>query len=124
VPADRQIILRLNDEYIRAFLEGDASWYDKHLANDFKYISGIGAVIDRQTFLQLTAAGADIADYQLQEVTVRFYGGTALVQALGVFKRADGVIGRNRYTDVYVRDDGNWKVVSAQVTPLTASHRS
>jgi hypothetical protein len=124
VPVDREVILRLNDEYIRAFLEGDASWYDKHLANDFKYISGIGTVIDRKTFLQLTAAGADIADYQFHEVTVRFYGTTALVQALGVFKRPDGVIGRNRYTDVYVRDDGTWKVVSAQVTPVTDSQRT
>jgi ketosteroid isomerase-like protein len=124
VPADRQIILRLNDEYIRAFLEGDAAWYDKHLAHDFKYISGSGAVVDRSTFLQLTAAGSGFADYELHDVTVRIYGGTALIQALGVFKRPDGASGRNRYTDVYVRDDGTWKVVSAQVTPVTDSQRT
>ena len=58
----------------------------------------------------------DVAAYRLANVRVRLYGGVALVQATGRFTRPDGRRGTSRYTDVYVRRNGTWKVVSAQIT--------
>jgi hypothetical protein len=94
-------IRRLNTEYIRAFLENDVDWYDGHLADDFTFINRVGAIIDRPAFLRLAAAPPGVVDYELHEVTVRIRDHTAFVQARGVFTRADGTQGQNRYTDVY-----------------------
>jgi hypothetical protein len=55
------------------------------------------------------------------EVTVRIRDHTAFVQARGVFTRADGTQGQNRYTDVYMRCNGDWKAVAAQVTPIVST---
>src|SRR6266568_1052141 len=77
--------------------------------------------VGRATYVRNTETGTDVVDYQLHDVRVQVFGDAALVSALGIFKRKDGSTGRNRYTDVYTRAGNEWKVVSAQVTPVTAA---
>ena len=60
-----------------------------------------------------------MADYKLEKVHVRIYGGAGLVQATGLFTRKDGTSGVSRYTDVYVQTEDGWKAVSAQITRQT-----
>jgi len=119
--ADENAIRALNEAYIQAFLVSDASWYEEHLTQDFTFTDGRGVVVDRATYVRNTETGTDVVDYQLHDVRVQVFGDAALVSALGIFKRKDGSTGRNRYTDVYTRAGNEWKVVSAQVTPVTAA---
>jgi hypothetical protein len=107
---------RLNKEYIDAYMSADVNWYKKTLAEDFVCIESDGNVIDKEQFLINTAKGPDVAEYKLQNVNIRIYGITALVQATGLFTRKDGSKGVSRYTDIYVKSDEDWKTVSAQIT--------
>ena len=113
---ERDTISRLNEEYVRASLAGDVAWYDARLADDFVCIESDGSVLDKPAFLDRTSGGSDLADYRLAEVDVRFYGDVALVRALGIWSTKAGTPGTSRYVDVYVRTNGDWKVVSAQIT--------
>ena len=70
----------------------------------------------RQEFVRQVERGPAYTTYHLEDVRVRAFGETALVQATGVFTRADGSSGACRYTDVYARIDNAWQVFSAQVT--------
>jgi len=115
--SDGIIVRRLNEEYISALLKCDVGWYSEHLAEDFVCITSEGAVRDKAQFLGDVAAGQNLNDYELDDVQVRFYGHAALVQAWGAFTRKDGGPGESRYTDVYVKTDHGWRVVSAQITP-------
>jgi ketosteroid isomerase-like protein len=106
----------LNEQYVRASLAGDVEWYRAHLADEFVCIESDGSVLDKNTFLQMTAKGSDLAEYRLDEVEVRFYGEVALVRATGSWTTKNGTPGMSRYVDVYVRSDNDWKAVSAQIT--------
>ena len=53
-----------------------------------------------------------------RRVGIRVHGDVALVTALGTWTRKDGSSGRTRYIDVWVRKDGAWKAVSAQLTAV------
>jgi len=117
---DQTRLQQLNDQYIESVLKSDVDWYRQHLADDFVCIDSEGITLDKEAFLRRTAGGTQIADYKLENVTVRIYGETALVQATGLFTRKDGVPGMCRYTDVYVRAGNDWKVVSAQITRAQA----
>ena len=107
---------QLNEQYIEAVMKADVDWYRQHLADDFVCIDSEGTIFDKESFLQHTARGPYVADYKLENVKVRIYGEAALVQATGLFTRKDGAPGMCRYTDVYVRNGDDWKVVSAQIT--------
>ncbi len=117
---DEATIRKLNDGYIQAFLKSDVDWYREHLADNFICILGDGSPIDKASFLKDTAEGPGVDDFHLEDLHIRIYGDTALVQAVSVYRRKDGTIGRTRYTDVYVKQAGTWKAVSAQLTRVTA----
>ena len=119
MPDVKRLLRRLNDQYIRASLAGDVAWYNARLADDFVCIESDGSVLDKDAFLRQTAGGSDLADYRLDEVDVRCYGDVALVRATGFWTEKSGMWGTSRYTDVYVRTEGDWKVVSAQITRPT-----
>jgi len=114
--SDEAILRSLNQQYIDAFMTADTAWYREHLAPEFICIESDGSVLDKAAFLAVYGAGPDVTDYRLAEVSIRIYGITALVQATGLFVRKDGTHGRSRYIDVYVKADGTWRAVSAQVT--------
>jgi ketosteroid isomerase-like protein len=122
---DHALLERLNQQYIAAFLNADVEWYRQHLADDFICIDSDASVFNKEEFLVRTARGADVKDYKLENVNIRIYGNTALVQATGLFTRKDGSPGLSRYTDIYVKADDEWKAVSAQITrPATQARAS
>ena len=67
-------------------------------------------------FLNNIAKGPDVTDYELQAVDVRVYGDAAVVRATGLWTREDGSMGMSRYIDFYVKQNGEWKTVSAQIS--------
>jgi ketosteroid isomerase-like protein len=107
---------RLNKEYVEAYMSADVHWYERHLADDFVCIESDGSLLNKVQFLSNTAEGPDVADYKLEKVHVRIYGGVGLVHATGLFTRKDGTSGVSRYTDVYLQTGEGWKAVSAQIT--------
>ena len=115
---DEQAIRELNAGYVRAFMNSDADWYDRHLTADFMCILTSGTVVDRATFLANAGKPHTTLTYDLSELGIRVHGDVALVTALGTWTRKDGSSGRTRYIDVWVRKDGAWKAVSAQLTAV------
>jgi ketosteroid isomerase-like protein len=113
---DQARLRQLNEQYIDAVMQAKVSWYRQHLADDFVCIDSEGTVFDKHAFLEHMSRGPYVSNYKLEDVTVRIYGETALVQATGFFTRKDGAPGMCRYIDVYVRSGDDWKVVSAQIT--------
>lgn len=114
--SDKLTLVRLNQEYVDAFMNADVDWYRQHLAEDFVCIESDGSILDKAEFLTNTAKGPDVADYRLQNVDVRIYGSAALVQATGLWTGKNGTKGMSRYIDVYAKSGEEWKTVSAQIT--------
>lgn len=120
MPHEQQL-QRMNKRYVAASLAGDVDWYRMHLADEFVCIESDASLLDKNAFLRLTAQGcSDLDEYKLVDVDVKFYGDVALVRALGSWTKKTGARGISRYTDVYVRNDDEWKVVSAQITRADA----
>jgi ketosteroid isomerase-like protein len=114
--ANTKRLRQLNEQYIRAYLERDVQWFETRLADEFIHIESDGQLLDRQSFLQKIASGSNQSAYTLEDVQIQCFGETAVVRALGSWTTHDGAAGWSRYVDVYVRRDGVWKVVSAQIT--------
>jgi ketosteroid isomerase-like protein len=113
---DETVLKALNEEYVRAFLECDVDWYQRHLADDFVCIESDGSLLDKAQFLRATAKPHDVVSFDLKELRIRFFGDVALIHARGLFTHEDGRTGTSRYTDVYARFGDEWKTVSAQIT--------
>jgi ketosteroid isomerase-like protein len=114
--SDKTILMQLNQSYVDAFMNSDVEWYREHLTDDFEVIESDGSVFNKAEFLSNIANEPDVTEYQLEEVRVRIEGAVALVRATGLWIGRNGCQGLSRYTDVYLKTEGGWKAVAAQIT--------
>ncbi len=115
---DRAELTRLNDDYVRAVLTSDAARFDQLLAADFRNTNPDGTLLDRAGFLAQVARPSNLKRLRCEDVEVRIVGDTAIVHARTVYETSEGRAGSGRYTDIWQRQDGQWRAVAAHVTRL------
>lgn len=115
-------------------LSAERGWFDGLLAarvpqlealltGDFRIIDvSSGAEVDRATLLGALAAGHLVFEaIDLLESLTRAYGDTVIVtgrtRMQGRFQ-GEPFAAHSRYTHVFVRQQGGWRLASAQGTPI------
>jgi len=116
--SDRDILSRLNRDYIRSVQNIDIRRFDEILAPDFRCSNPDGSLLDREGFLAQTARPVTISNLEARDVEIRMFGDVAIIHARTSYTLADGRPGAGRYTDVWARQNGQWLCVSAHVTRL------
>jgi hypothetical protein len=107
----------LNREYIDAARTGDASWFERHMADDLLVISGNGTRFRKPDFVAMVRnTPASFTSLVARDVNVRVFGATAQVDADAPWERTDGSKGTSRYIDTYAWIGCRWQVISAQIT--------
>lgn len=122
---DLSALKKLNATFIHNFVTNDTASHNRIIHRDFVYISSEGNMVDRKTYLDNWAHGFDAKvfkywDYRDEKITI--FGNTALVRSINKFitvKDGNETTGMTIYTDIYVKENGNWKCVQAQITKLT-----
>jgi len=113
----------LNAQFIRNFLHNDTVAHNKIIYKDFVCIAGNGSVVNRDDYMKGWAHGYDPKVYKsftMQNELIRIFGNTALVRAetpYTLIKDDKEVSGVTVYTDTYIKLDGRWWCIQAQLTP-------
>jgi len=111
------LLHRLNEQYIRAFVQADVAWYIEHLSPDFTCSLSDGTRIGKEEFLRKIASGPGVTDVRYDEVDVRPLGDVALVQGVTHYVH-NGEPASTRYTDVWRRELDRWRAVAAHLTVM------
>ncbi len=117
------VIEALNENYVKAFREADAAWYDAHLGPDYVVVSGDGSFQYRTAALAHFAEPTfeqSIRSFPVDNVKVRRFDEVALVHAENAYELKDGRKGVSRYTDIWQLQDGRWWCIAAHITPHKA----
>jgi ketosteroid isomerase-like protein len=114
--SDHETLERLNRDYISTVQKGDVRRFDEILADEFFCSNPDGSLVDRAGFLAQTARPVTISGLAAQDVVIRLYGDVAIIHARTAYRTADGDAKSGRYTDVWARQNGGWRAVSAHVT--------
>jgi len=118
----------LNARFIHNFITNDVPGHDAILHPAFICITPAGARVSRADYLKAWATGFDAARipyYDYRDERIDVFGDTALVRSTN--KRVglkDGVetVGMTMYTDTYLRRDGAWTCIQAQITPVAPAN--
>jgi ketosteroid isomerase-like protein len=116
VMSEDAVLENLNRDYISAVQNGDVRRFDEILAAEFYCSNPDGTFLDRQGFLTQTARPVTIANLRALDVLIRRFGDVAIIHARTAYTLPDGSDGKGRYTDVWAREGGVWRCVSAHVT--------
>jgi ketosteroid isomerase-like protein len=114
--SDVEVLTRLNRDYIHSVQNGDVGRFDEILAADFRCSNPDGSLVDRSGFLAQTARPVTISNLTAHDVEIRMFGDVAIIHARTSYTMADGRPGAGRYTDVWARQNDQWRAVSAHVT--------
>lgn len=115
-PDDRDVLSKLNDDYVRSVQFSDVRRFEEILADDFLNSNPDGSLADRAGFLAQIAKPATISNLRTEDVRIRVLGDFALIHARTRYTTQDGRDAAGRYTDIWARRDGRWLCVAAHVT--------
>lgn len=116
---DLSVLRTLNENYVQAFRAADVAWYDAHLSPDYVVVYGDGSFHDRAAALADFAQpyfATHIESFPVDAVSIRRYGEVALIHAENDYELKDGRTGVNRYTDIWLKQDGKWRCIAAHIT--------
>ena len=120
-----QLIAKLTeqaDRWDKAIVRKDRAAIEANMAADFRQIDGGGNVETKQSFVDdLVSPDLVIDPYTVEDFDVRLYGDTALLAGrTRMTGRYQGkpFASHYRYIDIYVRRDGEWKIVSVQISKI------
>lgn len=126
--SDLDQLRALNARFIHNFVTNDVPSHDAITHPRFLYVSGSGARVGRSAYLRGWATGFDAAVlpyWDMRDEHIDVFGDFALVRATNkyILRSAGGETTRMAtYTDIYVREDGCWLCVQAQITEVAAEH--
>jgi ketosteroid isomerase-like protein len=105
-----------------AYLRGDRAFVDQLLADDWTSTDYLGRIWTKANVLAMfDGARPPMTRAEIDVDRVRLFGDVAIVTGRSVSAgRVDGrdVSVTQRYTDVYVRRDGRWRVVASHGTEV------
>lgn len=113
----------LNAQFIQDFLHNDTVAHNKIIYKDFVCIIGNGTVVNRDDYMKGWVHGYDPTVYKsfvMQNELIRIFGNTALVRAETPYtyiSNGTEISGATIYTDTYIKLDGRWWCIQAQLTP-------
>lgn len=121
---DLAALKKLNATFIHNFVTNDTASHNRIIHRDFVYISSAGTMVARKDYLDNWAHGFDPKvfkywDYRDEKISI--FGNTALVRSINKFitvKDGKETMGMTIYTDIYIKENGQWKCVQAQITKL------
>src|SRR5882757_10391273 len=119
---ERELMQREYD-WSAAYLKHDPAMIDRILADDYVGVDGRGIVSNKSEEIEeakVPPAGATppdrtVADETISDMTVRVYGGSAIVNGISTEKvqnKGKELIVRYRRTTVYVKSEKGWQCVS------------
>lgn len=116
----------INAGFIENFVRNDVKSHDALLHPDFIAVQSDGSRISRAAYLTRWATGFDpeiIIYWDVRDELITLIGNVALVRSTNKqIVRRDGrdIPGMSTYTDTYIYENGAWKCIQAQITPVAA----
>lgn len=115
-------IIALENRRIEAMVNQDTQALDQILADDLSYTHSTARVETKAEFIaNITSARTKYQSIERDDVKVSQYGDTAVVTGLAKFHvNANGndIKFQARFTDVYAKRDGVWRMVAWQSTKV------
>lgn len=121
---DEQQIRKIEQDWINAIVKRDASFLQKLETQDYTFTGPDGKLLNKEEDIKNTTGGDTVFDdFKIDNVKVRFYGDTAVVNGLGTIKaheKDEDLSGQYSWTDVFVKQNGEWKAIAAHVTTVAS----
>ena len=115
--------MKIQYEWAQARIKNDTSYTRRLEAKDCTIVWPDGSIVNKRADLQ-SMTDIVFSEFKIQNLQVRLYGDTGIVVGEGTIKAQKGkqdlIGGKFVWTDTFVKQGVQWKVVASQITPVLA----
>jgi ketosteroid isomerase-like protein len=119
---EKQALMNIQHEWAEARIKGDSSYTRGIEADDCTIVWPDGKIVNKRSDLESMTGDIVFSEFQILNLHVRLYGDTGIVVGEGTIKARKGkqdlLGGKFVWTDTFVKQGGQWKVVASQITPV------
>ena len=119
---DEQALIKVQHDWAEARIKRDSSYTRRLEAENCTVVWPDGSIVNKREDLASMTADIVFAEFKIDDLQVRLYGDTGIVVGQGTIKAHEGkqnlLGGKFVWTDTFIKQDGAWKVVASQVTPV------
>ena len=120
--ADEQALIQIQQDWAEARVKGDSSYTRRLEVDDCTIVWPDGKIVNKRADLQTMTDDIAFSEFEINDLQVRVYGETGIVVGQGKISAQKGrqnlLSGKFVWTDTFVKQGGEWKVVASQITPL------
>jgi ketosteroid isomerase-like protein len=120
--ADEQALIKIQHDWAQARMKGDSSYTQRLEAENCTVVWPDGSIVNKREDLKSMTGDIVFTEFKIDDLQVRLYGDTAIVVGQGTIRaheRKQNLLGgKFVWTDTFVKQNGAWKVVASQVTPV------
>ena len=113
---EQDAVLAQEARWLTAITAGDRDTIESILSPDFKHITSEGTLLGRDE--EIASIVPVTFTMNATEQTVDIVGDTAVIHGVNTLTEAGNVLARERFTDVFVKQNGTWMALSAQETAI------
>jgi ketosteroid isomerase-like protein len=119
---DEQALINVQHDWAEARIKGDSSYTRRVEAENCTVVWPDGSIVNKREDLASMTGDIVFTEFKIDDLQVRLYGDTGIVVGQGTIKAHEGkqnlLGGKFVWTDTFIKQDGAWKVVASQVTPV------
>jgi ketosteroid isomerase-like protein len=119
---DEQALIKIQHDWAKARIKGDSSYTRRLEAENCTVVWPDGSIVNKREDLKSMTGDIGFTEFQIDDLQVRSYGDTGIVVGQGMIKAHEGkqnlLGGKFVWTDTFMKQNGEWKVVASQVTPV------
>lgn len=119
---DEQALIKIQRDWAKARIKGDSSYTRRLEAESCTVVWPDGSIVNKREDLKSMTGDIGFTEFQIDDLQVRLYGDTGIVVGQGSIKAHEGkqnlLGGKFVWTDTFIKQDGAWKGVASQVTPV------
>jgi ketosteroid isomerase-like protein len=119
---DEQALIKIQHDWAKARIKGDSSYTRRLEAENCTVVWPDGSIVNKREDLKSMTGDIGFTEFQIDDLQVRLYGDTGIVVGQGTIKTHEGkqnLLGAKFvWTDTFIKQNGEWKVVASQVTPV------
>jgi ketosteroid isomerase-like protein len=117
-----QAVSRIENEMLDGLRKGDPAPSEHYLAETYIFTSPDGGMENKaQSVADLKTGDLKFQSVTMEDPKFSVYGDTVIVTfgsiAQGTYKGKD-ISGKTRWTDVFVKQDGHWRLVASHGSPV------
>ena len=119
---DEQALIKIQHDWAKARIKGGSSYTRRLESENCTVVWPDGSVVNKREDLKSMTGDIGFTEFQIDDLQVRLYGDTGIVVGQGTIKTHEGkqnlLGGKFVWTDTFIKQNGEWKVVASQVTPV------